>query len=96
LRLFATPRLALLSITLGCGGCNLSDVARTYAVTTPVGEIIVTCEWFSHDFGYWEPTTEETYQFQCVCDEIPDHGAFGLPPETIVNPNDASEVAQRR
>lgn len=68
---------------------------KTYAVSTAAGEVVVTCEFFSHDGGYWEPTTEETYTFQWVCDAIPDYWAVGWPPQTVINPSDPSEVARR-
>ena len=69
---------------------------KTYAVSTAAGEVVVTCEFFSHDGGYWEPTTEETYSFQWVCDAIPDYWTVGWPPQTVINPSDPSEIASRR
>lgn len=86
-----------MSLTVVCAGCSwLGGREKTYAVSTGAGEVLVTCEFFSHDGGYWEPTTEGTYQFKWVCDEIPDYWDVGLPPQTVVNRRDPSKVAQRR
>jgi hypothetical protein len=86
-----------ISVTLVCGGCSwMGGREKTYAVSTATGEVVVTCEFFSHDGGYWEPTTEEAYPFQWVCDAIPDYWAFGWPPQTVTNPSDPSEIARRR
>jgi hypothetical protein len=104
-----TFRLALVgaavSITLGTGGCTIKPggiawIVRdkeTYLVSTARGERTVTCEWFSHDSSpYWEPTTEETYPLQWVCDAIPRYWGEGSPRRTVVNPRNSSEVAHRQ
>jgi hypothetical protein len=96
---------ATMSITVSIGGCTIkpggiawiSRDEETYLVSTGVGERTVTCEWFSHDTSpYWEPTTEETYKFQWVCNAIPRYWGEGSPPRTIVNPSASSEVARRQ
>lgn len=86
-----------LVMAIACAGCTwLGSREKTYTVSTANGEIVVACEFFGHDGGYWEPTTESTYQFQWVCDAIPDHWGLGVwPPQTVVNPSDPSEVARR-
>ena len=67
----------------------------TYVVATASGQRTVTCEWFSHDTSpYWEPTTEDTYEFQWVCDAIPLYWGGGDAPRTIANPS-ASWVASQ-
>jgi hypothetical protein len=68
----------------------------SYLVSTAAGAERVTCEWFSHDSTpYWEPTIEQTYQYQWVCDAIPRYWGGGGPPRIVVRPGAPSEVARR-
>lgn len=90
---FSTLALPLITAN---AGCTFSDADIAYVVSTERGDVVVTCEYFRHDMGYWEPTDAETQNFQWVCDEIPDQGSFGRPPQTVVNPYNTAEVARRR
>lgn len=86
----------VISLTVASGGCGVGSRQSTYAISTDTGEVIVTCEWFAHDGGYWEPTTQDTFAYQWVCDAMPDHGALESVPQTVVNPSNSSEVAHHR